>query len=95
VDYLLGPSLKATRLVIAFVAFISVLSIISLLMRKFDLSVTFANILMLLVIVPVVFDWLILPTGLDLSSSLFWEVIKVLIAAVLGTVLDRVVRKRT
>lgn len=93
VFYLLGPTLENARIVIAAVLLTTILCAISLLTMRFEFSATLAHALLLLMFLPIVFDWLVLPTGQNIASGIFWELVQIFVVGVFVALFE-LIRKR-
>ncbi len=93
VFYLLGPTLENARIVIAAVLLTTILCAISLLTGRFEFSATLAHALLLLMFLPIVFDWLVLPTGQNIASGIFWELVQIFVVGVFVALFE-LIRKR-
>ena len=93
---ILSPSFGKIELMLALAFILSPLSLIFAINKQFDHALLLANISIFLLFLPIVTDWLYVPSFLmnTLAGKIFWQAIQALISAFFGYIFNKWRKKR-
>jgi hypothetical protein len=87
---LISPSIGRIELVLAITLILSFASLI-LMKNRLDVSFKLANVIVFLIILPIVLDWLLLPSippSYTLAGEIIWQLIEIVVSTFIGYILS-------